>query len=419
MENKLYLCIDLKSFYASVECVERHLDPFKVNLVVADPDRGRGAITLAATPAIKKLGVRSRGRIYEIPSNIDYIIAPPRMSLYIKYSCKVQSIFLKYLSSDDIHSYSIDEAFLDITPYIKLYGLKPMDLALKILDDIYRETGLTATCGIGTNLFLAKVALDILAKHQRNNIAYLDEENFKKTIWYHRPITDVWMIGSGIAKRLEKYNIYDLHGICLIDPQILYKEFGVNAQILIDHAHGIEPVEIKNIKASKPRSHSISNSQILFEDYTWEDAFLVLKEMVDANCLALSKKHLVTNHISLFIGYSKNIRKATKTSHKINNTSNAYSIIMPEFEKLFLESVDRLYPIRQIAIGLGNLKDERFESYDLFVDVDEIEKERKLKLAINDIHSKYGKNALLKGMNLYDKATQRYRNKVIGGHKAK
>ena len=314
--KKIYLCIDLKSFYASVECVERGLDPFEVNLVVADPDRGGGAITLAATPAIKKLGIPSRGRIYEIPKGIEYIIARPRMHLYMGYSAKIYSIFLKHIAAEDIHVYSIDEAFLDITPYLELYGLTAKQLARRILDDIFDETGITATVGIGTNLFLTKVALDITAKHTPDNMGYLDEDLFRQQLWHHTPLTDIWMIGAGTANHLARLGIIDLYGITQFPEYILYKEFGINAEILIDHAWGKEPVEIQDIKAYQPKANSISNSQILFEDYNNKDAFLILKEMVDVNVLALTEKHLVSDHISLFIGYSKDKRNRAEDQEK-------------------------------------------------------------------------------------------------------
>ena len=416
--NKIYLCIDLKSFYASVECVERGLDPFEVNLVVADPDRGGGAITLAATPAIKKLGVPSRGRIYEIPEGIEYIVAKPRMHLYMEFSTKIYSIFLKHIAPEDIHVYSIDEAFLDVTPYLELYGLTPKQLARKILDDIYNETGITATVGIGTNLFLTKVALDITAKHTPDNMGYLDEELFRQQLWHHTPLTDIWMIGVGTANHLARLGITDLYGITQFPEYILYREFGINAEILIDHAWGKEPVEIKDIKSYRPKANSISNSQILFEDYNYKDAYLILKEMVDTNVLTLTEKHLVTDHISLFIGYSKDKRKASRGSCKITNRTNSYRILMEEFRLLYQKIVDPNYPIRQIGISLGNVRDEIYEQYDLFADFEEIEKERKLKQTLVDIRNKFGKNAVLKGMNFLDKGTARYRNTTIGGHKA-
>ena len=416
--NKIYLCIDLKSFYASVECVERGLDPFEVNLVVADPDRGGGAITLAATPAIKKLGVPSRGRIYEIPDNIEYIIARPRMHLYMEYSAKIYSIFLKHIAPEDIHVYSIDEAFLDITSYLELYKMTPKQLAKKILNDIYDETGITATVGIGTNLFLTKVALDITAKHTPDNMGYLNEELFRQQLWHYSPLTDIWMIGAGTANHLARLGITDLYGITQFPEYILYREFGINAEILIDHAWGREPVEIKDIKAYKPTSNSISNSQILFEDYNVNDAYLILKEMVDSNVLVLTEKHLVTDHISLFIGYSKDKRKPSRGSRKITNRTNSYRILMEEFRLLYKKIVDPTYPIRHIGISFGNVKDEIYEQYDLFADIEEIEKERKLQQTLVDIRNKFGKNAVLKGMNYLDKGTARYRNTTIGGHKA-
>lgn len=416
--NKIYLCIDLKSFYASVECVERGLDPFEVNLVVADPDRGGGAITLAATPAIKKLGVPSRGRIYEISEGIEYIIAKPRMHLYMEYSAKIYSIFLKHIASEDIHVYSIDEAFLDITSYLELYKMTPKQLAKKILNDIYDETGITATVGIGTNLFLTKVALDITAKHTPDNMGFLNEELFRQQLWHHSPLTDIWMIGAGTANHLARLGITDLYGITQFPEYILYREFGINAEILIDHAWGKETVEIKDIKAYHPKANSISNSQILFEDYNYKDAFLILKEMVDSNVLTLTEKHLVSDHISLFIGYSKDKRKPSRGSTKITNRTNSYRILMEEFRLLYQKIVDPNYPIRHIGVSFGNVRDEIYEQYDLFADIEEIEKERKLQQTLVDIRNKFGKNAVLKGMNYLDKGTARYRNTTIGGHKA-
>lgn len=418
MNNKIYLCIDLKSFYASVECVERGLDPFKINLVVADPTRGGGTITLAATPAIKKLGVPSRGRIYEIPKNIEYITAPPRMTLYMQYSATIYSIFLKFISSEDIHVYSIDESFLDITTYMNLYNTTPKQLAKMILDEIYDQTGITATVGIGTNLFLAKVALDITAKHAKDCMGYLDEDLFKQLIWHHQPITDIWMIGPGTANRLAILGIKDLYGVAHYNEKILYKLFGINAEYLIDHSWGREPTEISDIKAYKPSSNSISNSQILFEDYNYKDAYLIMKEMVESNVLQLTEKHLVTNHISLFIGYSKNCTKPSRGSRKITNTTNSYRILLEEFKLLYKKIINPNYPIRQIGISFGNVKDEIYEQFDLFADQEDIEKEKRVQEALVHIRNKYGKNAVLKGMNFYEKATQRKRNGLVGGHNA-
>ena len=417
-KKKVYLCIDLKSFYASVECVERGLDPFKVNLVVADPTRGNGAITLAATPAIKQYGVKSRGRIYEIPKGIEYITATPRMTLYMKYSAKIYSIFLKYISSEDIHVYSIDESFLDITPYMKLYHKSAKQIARMILDDIFETTGITATVGIGTNLYLAKVALDITAKHSKDNMGVLDEDTYKQFLWTHKPITDFWMIGVGAARRLACLDIHDMRGVAHFDEKTLYHIFGINAEYLIDHAWGREPCTIKDIKAYKPKTNSISNSQILFEDYNYKDAYLIMKEMVEVNVLTLTEKHLVTNHISLFIGYSKNTTKASRGSRKITVTTNSYKLLLEEFKLLYKRIVKKGYPIRQIGISFGNVIDEAYEQFNLFTDIQDIEKEKRVQEALVEIRSKYGKNAVLKGMNLYEKATQRKRNGLVGGHNA-
>lgn len=419
MMDRVYLCIDLKSFYASVECAERGIDPFEINLVVADPSRGAGAITLAATPAIKKLGVPSRGRIYEIPKDIEYIIAPPRMSLYMEYSAKIYGIMLKYISADDIHVYSCDEAFLDVTTYISLYKKTAKQIAQMILDDILKETNITATVGIGSNLYLAKVALDITAKHSPDNMGFLDEGIYKQKLWHHQPLTDFWQIGPGTAIRLSMLGITDMYGVAHCNKDVLYKIFGVNAEYLIDHSWGREPCTIADIKAYKPKSNSISNSQILFEDYKINDAFLVMKEMVDVNVLQLTENHLVTNHISLFIGYSKNVIKPSRGSRKIGVTTNSCKLLMEEFILLFKKIIVKDYPIRQIAISFGNLQDEYFEQYNLFTDMEDIDKERRLQQTLVFIQNKYGKNAVLKGMNLYEKATQRKRNTLIGGHNAK
>lgn len=417
--QKTYLCIDLKSFYASVECVEQGLDPFKVNLVVADPTRGGGAITLAATPAIKKLGVPSRGRIFEIDPKIEYMITPPRMHLYMEYSCKVYKVFLEFIAKEDIHVYSIDESFLDVTSYLKLYQVNAKELAKKILDRIYEKTGLTATVGIGTNLYLAKIAMDISAKHNADRMAYLNEDLYRQTLWHHVPLTDFWMLGNGTERRLHKLGIYDMHDLCQFPIEILYKEFGVNAEYIIDHAWGKEPTTIQDIKNYKSKQHSISNSQILFEDYSYQNAFVVMKEMVDQNVLTLTEKHLVTKQISLMIGYSKDCIKPSCGSCKITNCTNSYSILLEEFKQLYIRIVNPNYPIRQIAISFQDVKDEYYyENYDLFTDVEKVEREKKLQETLVQIKHRYGKNAILKGMNALDFATAKKRNTLIGGHNA-
>lgn len=414
--EKVYLCIDLKCFFASVECVARGLDPFETDLVVADPSRGNGAICLAISPSLKDKGVKNRCRIFEIPKNIDYITALPRMKLYIKYSADIYGIYLKYVSAEDIVVYSIDECFLDVTSYLKMYKLTAKELAKKIIDDVYDTLNICATVGIGTNLFLAKVALDITAKHTSDHMGYLDEAEFKKQIWHHKPITDIWNIGRGIAKRLEKYNCYDLYDVAHMDEKVLYKEFGVNAEFLIDHSKGIEPTTIKDIHNYKAKSNSMSNNQILFEDYKYDDAFLVLKEMVEMNVLELVDKHLVTNCISLFIGYSKDVIKPTGVSMTLDEYTSSYAKLNEYFIRLFKNNVDKYHMIRRIGIGFNNVIDEKYATINLFTDVKKEEKERKMQEAIIEIKKKYGKNSILKAMNLQEKATARKRNKLVGGH---
>ena len=414
--NKTYMCIDLKSFFASVECVERGLDPMTSNLVVADPARGNGAICLAVSPGLKKQGVRNRCRIFEIPKNIEYIVALPRMKKYIDYSANIYEIYLHYVSKDDIHPYSIDEMFLDVTKYLKLYKMNEYELANKIIDHILKETGITATVGIGTNLFLAKVALDITAKHSKTNIGYLDEELFKKTLWHHRPLTDFWQVGRGIERRLAKYGIVDMYGVSHFEEKILYKEFGVNAEYLIDHSKGIEPTTIQDIKKYKSKSNSISNGQILFEDYSYEKARTVVKEMVDNLSLNLIDKGLVTNHVGLSIGYSKDVHKPTGGSVSLTNTTNVFSVLNEAILSIYDKTTLREFPIRRISIGFGNVVDEKYEQLDLFTDEEKLKKEKEIEQTMNKIKQKYGKNSILRGMNLLDEATARKRNKLIGGH---
>ncbi len=413
-----YLCIDLKTFYASVECVERKLDPFSTNLVVADETRGKGTICLAVSPKMKMLGVKNRCRLYEIPPNIKYIIAKPRMKKYIEYSANIYEIYLKYLSKDDIYVYSIDEAFLDVTNYLKLYKMDEIELAKTILKDIYNTYGLTATVGIGTNLYLAKVALDIMSKHTPTNIGYLDEELYKRKLWHHKPLTDFWQIGRGIEARLNKKRIYDMYDIAHTNPKILYKEFGVNAEFLIDHSWGKETCTIKDIKNYKTKNTSISNSQVLFEDYNFENARLVLKEMVELNSIKLVEKNLITDTISLYIGYSKNIINSTGGSMKLANYTNTYSDLMAYFLKLYDSTTNKTVPIRRIGVSFNRLVSNEAQQLSLFENQEKITKERKIELAISNIKQKLGKNAIVRGMDLENGATTILRNKLIGGHNA-
>lgn len=410
------MCIDLKTFYASVECVKRGLDPFKTNLVVADPSRGKGALCLAISPKMKELGVKNRCRLFDIPNDITYIVALPKMKDYMEYSKNIYKVYLRYFSKEDIYPYSIDECFIDMTSYLKLYKMNYYDLTKMIIEAVYKETKISAKAGIGTNMFLAKVALDILAKKNKDGIAYLDINEFKKEIWYHTPITDIWNIGPGIAKRLLKYNVINLYQLSKLDENILYDEFGKNALYLIDHSKGIEPCKISDIKAYKPQSKSISNSQILFEDYNSLDAYTILLEMVENNILNLINKKLVCGNISLYVGYSKDLRKPTGGSYKIGEYTNSYKKLLAYFKALYKTTVDENYLIRRIGISFNDLKDEKYKTINLFSnELDEI-KENDLAKTIIEIKNKYGKNSILKGMNLEEKANQIKRNKLIGGH---
>lgn len=416
--NRYYLCIDFKTFYASVECVERGLDPYQVNLVVADTSRGNSTICLAVSPHLKQLGVRNRCRLFEIPKHIQYIVAKPRMKLYMEYSANIYELYLKYISQDDIYVYSIDEAFFDVTQYLRFYQMDAKAIAQMIIDDVYQTTGIPATAGIGTNLYLAKVALDISAKHNQSHIAYLDEKGYQETLWNHTSLTDFWQIGQGIAKRLNKLGLRTMKDVALCPQDILYKEFGVNARFLIHHAWGQDPATIQQIKSYKPKHRSISNGQVLFGDYGFQDALLVLKEMVEDKVLELVEQKLVTNHISLHIRYVDISLPSTGGSRKIPVVTNSYRLLVKEFIELFQSTTFRDQLIRKISIGFGNIQDERYEAYDLFTDYEEIQKERQLQQAIVDIKNKYGKDAVLKVMNTFEKATAKQRHKLIGGHNA-
>ena len=414
--EKVYCCIDLKSFYASVECVERGLDPFKVNLVVADPDRSKGTVCLAISPAMKALGVKNRCRVYEIPNNIEYITAKPRMRLYIKKSAEIYSIYLRYISPEDIHVYSIDEVFIDLTDYLNLYKKSAKTLAKLLIEEVYKTTGIRATVGIGTNMFLAKVALDITAKHSPDFMGYLDETEFKKTIWYHRPITDVWNVGRGIADRLAQMGIFDLYGVAKCPEQILYREFGVNAELLIDHANGVEPCTIADIHAYKSKSNSLSNGQVLFSDYSFDDGLIIVKEMVEQLVLELTEKHLVTDSVSLYISLADRSAKSIGGTVKLKEYTASVKKILKAFTDYYAKKVPKNALIRRVNVGLNGLVDESFTTTDLFTDAKEIQKERGLQRAVVGIKGKYGKNAILMGTSYEERATGRERNRLVGGH---
>lgn len=432
-ENKVYVCIDLKSFYASVEAVERGMDPLTQNLVVADPSRGQGAICLAVTPALKKLGVKNRCRLFEIPKGIEYVTALPRMKKYMQYSAKIYSIYLQYVSAEDMHVYSIDECFIDATNYLKLYGVTARQFAYKLRSAVLEQTGITATCGIGTNLFLAKVALDIDAKHSADGVGYLDRLEYRRKIWHHRPITDVWNVGRGIAARLVKYGIYDMCGVACCDESVLYKEFGANAEFLIDHAHGVEPCTVTDIRAYKRKSRSLSTGQVLFSDYSYEDALTVVKEMADFLSQELAEKRLVTNAIYLAVGYSEtdsNVQGAKRSRQTVGlygesvggskklcgGYTRSFEVLKTAFVELFSGIADKSRKIRRLNLGTGDLQSDAKESYDLFTDAERRKKENEAIDTVVKIKQKFGKTAIFRGVDLKPEATALERSKLIGGH---
>ena len=504
---KTYIAIDLKSFYASVECRERNRDPLTTNLVVADPSRTEKTICLAVSPSLKKYGLSGRARLFEViqkvnaannirklkapnkvfcgssddstelqknPSlKIDYIIAPPRMARYMEYSTKIYNIYLKYIAPEDIHIYSIDEVFIDVTHYLSTYNMTARELAMTMIQDILDTTGITATAGIGTNMYLCKIAMDIVAKHiepDKNGvrIAELDEMSYRRLLWNHKPLTDFWRVGRGYSKKLEKIGLYTMGDIarCSIgkstdyyNEELLYKLFGINAELLIDHAWGYEPCTMEDVKAYKPETNSISSGQVLHCPYEFDKARLVVKEMIDLMALDLVDKGLVTSQIVLTIGYDienmtdKNRsqsykgtvttnyygKKVPKTAHGTTNLpkqTSSTTLITNAVMELYDKIVNKKLLIRRINIVANKLVDERsvknankYEQLDLFTDYEDLkkqrekenaesEREKRMQNTILDIKKKFGKNAILKGMNLQKGATAKDRNNQIGGHKA-
>lgn len=414
----MYMCIDLKTFYASVECVERGLDPFKTNLIVADPDRCNGTICLAISPKMKSLGVKNRCRVFEIPKNIKYIVAKPRMRKYIEYSAKIYQIYLNYFDHNDIHVYSIDEVFIDVKSYLKLYKCDSITLAKKVIDDIFKNTHITATAGIGTNLYLAKVALDIKSKHSKSNIGYLDEEMYKNELWHYTPMSDFWQIGSKTYVRLLKMHIKDMYDLAHYNENKLYKEFGINAKLLIDHAWGVEPCTMEEIKRYKPLSNSISNGQVLFRDYNYKEARIVLTEMVDNIVLELVSKNLYTSHISFTIRYSKEVIPPLKFSEKLSLQTNSYRYLLEIVLKAYDYLINEKYPIRKIRISLSDLRDKKVEQLDMFTNYNDLKEESNLEHTVVNIKNRFGKSSILRGISFDECATQISRNKLIGGHNA-
>ena len=415
-KSRTYLCIDMKSFFASVECAERGLNPFSTNLVVADETRGTNALCLAITPKMKTLGVKNRCRMSEIPSHIKYMVAMPRMKKYIEYNGDIYELYRQYIDREDIHTYSIDESFLDVTDYLSIYKKTPKEFAKFLINEIANKTHIPATAGIGTNMYLAKIALDITAKHAPDHIGYLDEETFIQTLWNHKPITDFWGIAQGTARRLASMGIFDMEGIANYPTDILYKRFGINAELLIDHAWGRESCTIKDIKSYKSKSKSVSSSQILFRDYNYNEALLVLSEMTLAGCHRMMTEHIVAHGVSIYVGYSKDVVPPTGKAIKMSETTNVNSIIYGYVERLYRETTYPKIPIRRLGITFTNIMDEGCEGYDLFTNYEAVEREKRIEKTVLDIKSRFGKNAVLRAVDLEDCATQITRNKYIGGH---
>jgi len=417
--NKIYLCIDLKSFYASVECVERGWDPLTARLVVADPERSEKTICLAVSPALKQMGVPNRCRVFQIPKEIPYKMAPPRMQLYIDYAAEIYGVYLKYIAKEDIQVYSIDEAFLDVTDYLHLYQMTAVELGRKIMQDILDTTKIPAACGVGTNLYLAKVALDILAKHETDRIAYLDEARYREKLWKHKPLTDFWRVGRGTVERLSNMGICTMEEIAHARESLLYKAFGIDAELLIDHAWGREPVTIADIKAYRPKNTSFSSGQVLPRDYEYEEGALVVKEMADLLCLDLVDQGLVTSHISLVIGYSnQKCFEPAKGSTTLRSATSSNRRLLSYVEQLYRRIVRPGAYIRRITLTYTGVMTEDYQQFDLFSNPEETEKDVKAQRAAISIKQRYGRNAILKGMNLEESATTIERNGQIGGHKS-
>ncbi|MGM9834569.1 MAG: Y-family DNA polymerase [Bacilli bacterium] len=416
MEERHILSIDLKSFFASCECVMRNLDPFNTPLVVANPKQGGGAITLAVTPALKAQGVPSRGRIYEIPKNIKYMIVPPRMNSYIKFSEKVISVYLDYISKEDLHVYSIDECFLDVTNYLKLYKKTDYELAEEILTEITKRTGLTATCGIGPNILLAKIAMDIEAKKYKNGIAKWTKDDIKEKLWVITPLSKMWGIGPRMERRLNSLGIFSVGDLANYNKNMLKHKFGVMGEELWNHANGIDESVISDMSTS-PHDKSFSNSQILFKDYDESNVGIIIREMVDVVTRRLRNANMLSSVIGLSIGYSKNIGGGFFHIMKLDTPTDNSKIILDTCMLIF----DRFYtgmPIRKVGISTSKLTKKTAVQLNLFDSFDTIQKEDKKNKAIDEINEKFGKNCILKASSLLEDSTIKERNKKIGGHNA-
>lgn len=424
-DKKVYFVIDLKSFFASVECVERGLDPMTTDLIVADMERTDRTICLAVSPSLKAKGVKNRCRVFEIPKNLDYIVAVPRMQKYVEYAAEIYGVYLDYISPDDMHVYSIDEVFIDATPYLRRMGFTPREFAKFLMEEVASRIGVRATCGIGTNMYLAKIALDITAKSSGDFIGYLDRETYINTLWDHRPLTDFWRIGPGTARKLARIGIDTMGGIARADTELLYRMFGVDAELLIDHAWGIEPTRICDIKNYTSKSRSLSSGQVLMRDYSFDEALIVMKEMTDSMCLDLTNKKLLAKSFTIAVGYSNQyaLPMARGMAH-LRVPSNLARDAIPSVVSTFREVVDPSIPIRRMFINANDVRPDSsghqlslFELGDDGADSGENDKNRRIQETVNEIKSRFGKNAMLKGIDFEDAATARDRNNQIGGHR--
>ena len=447
--ERMFLCIDLKSFYASVECVERGLDPMKADLVVADPTRTDKTICLAVSPHLKAQGVSGRARVFEIPKHLQekMIMAPPRMQLYIDYAAEIYGVYLDYIAPEDMHVYSVDEVFFDITKYMRMYKMTAKQLAVFLMEEVYERVGVRATAGIGTNLYLAKIALDITAKHAEDFIGILDEKSFKEKLWDHKPLTDFWMIGAKTANKLAKIGIETMRDIANADEDLMYRMFGINAELMIDHANGIEPVTIADIKGYKTKSNSLSHGQVLMRDYNFEEGLLIVKEMVDQLCQEMTAIDKVTKNVSIMVGYSNALKlPMARGSVSFSVATNASGLIMPAIADLYSNIVNHELPVRRMFVNFNDIKDagadKQISIFDLARQEDsdkgvkegksrdkfardsiskksiEMERDEALQKAVNKIKYKYGADSMFRGMDLEEAATARERNHQIGGHKA-
>ena len=422
MARHTYLCIDLKSFYASVECVERGLDPMTARLVVADPERSKGTICLAVSPELKRLGVRNRCRVYEIPKGLDYIMAPPRMQRYIDYAAEIYGIYLEHIAPEDMHVYSIDEVFLDVTRYLPLYGFTPRQMAAFLMDEVRTRLGIRATCGIGTNLYLAKIALDIHAKHAPDFIAELDEAVYRETLWTHRPLTDFWRIGPATARHLERLGLMTMRDVAHADEDVLYKAFGIDAELLIDHAWGRETTTMADIHNYRTRSTSLSSGQVLMRDYAFDEGKVIVREMTEQLALDMMAQGVATRSVTVWIGYSHTVAQGgvNGTATLGSETNSARALVRAALE-VYERVVSRDLPIRRVNISCNQLVSEtELYQYSLLDGGDDgsAERDRRLQQTVLELKQKFGKNAVLKGVDLTECATAIERNGQIGGHKS-